>query len=258
MDSEVTEKLLNQVSTGEWQRELTPPCTLWNCKPDGESESKNNRQTISNDCLWCYFFKRWEIIAHLLANHFSILKKQHTVHAFILQTEASAQPLNELHLNLPLCSVIINGDVQFSLDSSKKFWNKLKCCYDDFVGKKKKVKYTVGGLDCLCRAANAKNVTINIDVHWFHNIKNHEKCYWSSLVFVSVCAWTHMNRELVLCGWVYYWGNASSFISMRGLSWLSMRRRGPIMLFLCLNDLDLLGEFGFLSDFLFLAFFSAP
>lgn len=40
------------------------------------------------------------------------------------------------------------------------------------------------------------------------------KCHWSC-VFSYTC--------------VCHWGNASSFISMRGLSWLSRRRLGPIM-----------------------------
>lgn len=87
----------------------------------------------------------------------------------------------------------------FIVLQQKKILKQTKVLLRWFCGKKKSVKYTVGGLDCLCRAANAKNVTINIDVHWFHNIKNHEKCYWSSLVSVLVCVHRHtVDRELVL------------------------------------------------------------
>lgn len=94
------------------------------------------------------------------------------------------------------------------LDSSKnltKQQEKHECWYNDFVkkkSKKKSVKYTVGGLDCFCRAANAINVTYNIDVHWFHNIKNQE---WSVIglpVCVRFCVCVHTRWQENVCLWL--------------------------------------------------------
>lgn len=82
----------------------------------------------------------------------------------------------------------------------------------------------LGVLNCFCRAANTTNVAFN---HQRPFISQHKepkvKCCWSSRERVSVCISAH--TMMCLC----YWENASSFISMRGLSWLSMRRLGPIM-----------------------------
>lgn len=167
-----------------------------------------------------------------------------------------------------LCAVFSHMVMFIILDSSKNSETKLttekrkkenECWYNDFVKKKKNLSSIQWEVwTASTEQQNAINVTYNIDVRWFHNIKNQG---WS-VIGLSVCWFvgmcTHDGERMCVCGWACYWGNASSFISMRGLSWLSMRRLGPIMLFLCLKDLDLLGEFGFLSDFRFLAFFSAP
>lgn len=165
--------------------------------------------------------------------------------------------MNESHQHLLLYSETLYADIQYFGLQRKNILDKLhddkeekekKCWYTDFVKeqqkKKESVKYQVEVWTAYAEQQNAMNVTYK---HQRPLTSQHKeprvKCHWS-----CVCSYT--------C--VCYWGNASSFISMRGLSWLSRRRLGPIMLFLCLNDLDLLGEFGFLSDFLFLAFFSAP
>lgn len=244
--------LKKQVSTGEGQTEPLVLEFSWRTEPERE----NNRQTISNDCLWHYFseneifLKGEETEVHLIPNHFCI---------YCMCTRLPLLGCWTNHTKVYLCA----EKTWYSL-----FWTEKQT--NPPLPKKKHTKLSVGTMISWIKinlssiqwefwtASDTTNVTYNINVHWFHNIKNQR---WS-VIGLPMCAPQCVRPRMMLrecvCDRVCYWENASSFISMRGLSWLSMRRLGPIMLLLCLNDLDLLGEFGFLSDFLFLAFFSAP
>lgn len=181
-----------------------------------------------------------------MANYFCMLKKEHTGCAHCRFSPscpclAAEWITSEIY---PVCSEIVYAVIFIILDSSKKKKSetklttqngKKKCWYNDSVNDKKKNK--TRNLSSIqwevwtasAEQQNAINVTYNDHVHWFHNIKNHG---WSVIglpVCVCLYAHTHNGKRMCVGGWVCYWGNASSFISMRGLSWLSMRRLGPIM-----------------------------
>lgn len=109
---------------------------------------------------------------------------------------ASAWLLNELHLYLPLYSEIVYGDIHyFGLQQKKRkkkvYYTKGKKKNVGFVKKKKIIKYTVGGLDCFCRAAKWHECHLK---HQCPLISQHKeprvKHYWSSLcVCAFVCMW---------------------------------------------------------------------
>lgn len=146
-----------------------------------------------------------------MANHFCIWKKQHTVCAHF-HSPHSCLRLAAEWITTEICAVKSYMMIFIILDSSKNFWNKnwlhkkrkekIRVLVQWFCGQKKteqtkkSVKYTVGGLDCFCRAANAIHVTFNIDVHWFHNIKNRG---WS-VIGLPVCyVRTHARRWENVC-----------------------------------------------------------
>lgn len=101
-----------------WEVRLSQTLSWFNYEPDGECE--NNRQTISNDCLWHYFSKNEilkgeEIDVHLTPNHFCIKKKQnktkqHTVCARVRSSHSC------------LCSAAEWG----TPDSISVQWNRLQ------------------------------------------------------------------------------------------------------------------------------------
>lgn len=145
-----------------------------------------------------------------MATHFCILKKQHVCAHF----HSSHSSLCWMNYNsIYLCTVKSHMVIFIILDSSKKKKKKTtqneknECWYNEKLWKKNNlssIQWEVWAAST--EQQNTMNVTYNINVHWFHNIKNQERsviglpafaCVWLS-VLLRECLVFHQHARAFL------------------------------------------------------------